>query len=314
MLALILEGTFNSELRSRKIMRKIIRFILPFVCFFTSLTYAQSVNDSLVVDGKSYTLHKVAQGETLYSVCNRYKVDMTEVTVINKMGGNGYSLSTGEMLMIPLYAKKPTLVDTKSLKVSDDGYITHLVKQGETLYSICRSYNGVTVPMLREKNNLESDALKINQKLLIPQEINVKAAYKDVKKEGAVVKEISTADKEQVVAMEKQFTGTEKSSETLDITRGVATWISGNNDQNMKNYYALHKYAPIGTLIKVRNLMNNRTAFVKVIGKLPDTEEYKSIAIKVSGAAAYDLQVLDNKFLVEMTIPQGGKDESSLNK
>src|SRR5262249_17980425 len=146
-----------------------------------SFANAQNVTDSLVVDGKSYTLHKVAQGETLYSVCNKYKVDMTEVTVLNKMGGNGYSLTAGEMLMIPLYAKKP-LVDTKNMKVSEDGYITHVVKQGETLYSICRSYNGVTVQMLREKNNLTNDALKINQKLLIPQEINVKSAYKEVKK------------------------------------------------------------------------------------------------------------------------------------
>lgn len=289
-------------------MRKKAWFALPLIlCLFTSFANAQSNSDSLIVDGKSYTLHKVAQGETLYAVCNKYKVDMTEVIVLNKMGSSGYSLDAGEMLMIPLYARKP-LIDTKNVKVSDDGYITHVVKQGETLYSICRSYNGITVPMLREKNNLASDTLKINQKLLIPQEISVTSAFKGKN----ATKAISESDKLNNEVLEKQFTGTEKSSETVDISRGVATWITTKQDENMKNFYALHKYAPIGTLIKVRNLMNNRTTYVKVVGKLPDTEEYKSIAIKLSGGAAHYLQVLDEKFLVELTIPQTAKatDES----
>src|SRR5687768_9647909 len=117
-------------------MRKKVWFALPVIlCLFMLRVNAQNSRDSLIVDGKPYALHKVAQGETLYAVCNKYKVDMTEVIVLNKMGSSGYSLDTGEMLMIPLYAKKP-LIDTKSAKVSADGYITHVVKQGETLYSI----------------------------------------------------------------------------------------------------------------------------------------------------------------------------------
>gem|GEM_PF-1106755 len=265
--------------------------IISSLCFFSFTLFAQ----------QDVTLHKVIKGETLYSLCKRYQVDMTDVIVLNNMGNSGYSLALGQTLKIPA-AKKPVyLADLKAARVADDGYITHVVKQGETLYSICRSYNGVTVPMLREKNNLKSDTLAISQKLIIPQELNVKSAYKDVKKAPA----------QQKMPLEKQFLAAEKTTETADISRGVATWIQGEGE-NMKNYYALHKTTPLGTVIKVRNLMNNRTTYVKVVGKLPDTEEYKSTTIKLSGAAAYALQVLDAKFLVELTMPQTAKavDES----
>lgn len=260
-------------------------FLALTLCFLALTAYAQQDN--------SFTLHTVVKGETLYSVCKRYGVTMTDVIELNNMGGNGYSLAIGQTLKIPHAAAAQTIPEQKDARVSADAYITHIVKQGETLFSISRNYNGITVLMLRDKNNLKSDTLKINQKLLIPQEINVKSAYKDVKKSGA----------QQTLPVEKRFLLAESSAGSVDISRGIATWFDNDTDENMKNLYALHKTAPPGTLIKVRNLMNNRVTFVKVVGKLPDIEENKSITVKVSGAAAYALHVLDAKFLVELTIP-----------
>lgn len=254
------------------------------LCFLSLSAFAQQ---------ETFTLHTVVKGETLYSVCKRYTVPMTEVIELNNMGENGYSLAVGQILKIPA-AATVSLQSLREARISDDGYITHVVKQGETLYSICRSYNGITVPMLREKNNLKSDTLKINQKLIIPQAINVKSAYKDVKK----------ASSAQNIPLEKQFIAAEATAGSVDITRGIATWIDTPDEENMKNFYALHKTAPIGSVIKVRNLMNNRTTCVKVVGKLPDNEAYRSITIKVSGGAAYALHALDSKFIVEMSMPQ----------
>ncbi|HXH19116.1 MAG TPA: LysM peptidoglycan-binding domain-containing protein, partial [Chitinophagales bacterium] len=245
--------------------------------------------------------------------CNKYKVEMTEVIVLNRIGTSGYTLSEGEILTIPLYAKKP-LIDISRLKVSDDGYITHIVRQGETLFSISRNYNGVTPQMLREKNNLKSDALRINQQLLIPQAINSKAVLKEMKAvAGAGQAAAGTADfassgsdKRTLADLEKKYKASETTAASLEVSRGIATWLDNGDAENQKNYFALHKYAPIGTVMRVRNLMNNRVAHVKVIGKLPDNDENKSIIIKVSGATAQQLHVLDEKFLVELTIPEAG--------
>jgi LysM repeat protein len=255
----------------------------------------------------------VQKKETLYGVCNKYKVDMTEVVLLNKMGGNGYSLTEGEILLIPLYAKKP-LIDVKDIRLSDDGYITHVVKQGETLFSISRNYNGITPQMIRDKNSLKSDTLKINQQLLIPQQINQAAIYKKPKAEPAALPpdERASNSNRLFADNEKLYKTFEASAATIEVTRGIASWQENDQEENQKNFYALHKYAPIGTIIKVRNLMNNREAYVKVIGKLPDIEVNKSITVMVSGATARYLNVFDAKFLVELTIPAGekGVDES----
>ncbi|MDZ4845427.1 MAG: hypothetical protein SH857_07760 [Chitinophagales bacterium] len=85
---------------------------------------------------------------------------------------------------------------------------------------------------------------------------------------------------------------------------GVSTWLDNNREENMNNFYALHKYASIGTTILVRNPMNNRTAYVKVIGKLPDNETNYGIVIKLSGAAAFFLNMLDEKVRVGLTVQQ----------
>ena len=81
--------------------------------------------------------------------------------------------------------------------------------------------------------------------------------------------------------------------------RGIATWTHSSYDDG--NFYALHTTAPQGTIITVRNLMNNKTVSVKVIGKLPSTSGNENILIKLSESAAKKLNVLDDKFLVEIT-------------
>ncbi len=294
-------------------MRKQTIVGFAFLLLGFTYAYAQQPANNIVIDGKSYALHKVQKKETLYGVCNQYKVEMTEVVLLNKMGGNGYSLTEGEILLIPLYAKKP-LIDIKDIRTSDDGYITHVVKQGETLFSISRNYNGITPQMIRDKNSLKSDTLKINQQLLIPQQINQAAIYKKPKTEPTAPPpdEQAANSNRQFADYEKLYKAFEASAATIEVTRGVASWQDNDQDENQKNFFALHKYAPIGTIIKARNLMNNRIAYIKVIGKLPDIEVNKNITIMVSGATARYLHVLDAKFLIELTIPGGekGVDES----
>jgi peptidoglycan DL-endopeptidase LytF len=84
------------------------------------------------------------------------------------------------------------------------------------------------------------------------------------------------------------------------IEKGAASWI--NDEQvNPNKFYALHRTAPIGTIIKVTNTMNNQSVFVKVVGILPETGDNQNLIIKISKAAAKKLQVLDNKFQADLS-------------
>jgi len=64
--------------------------------------------------------------------------------------------------------------------------------------------------------------------------------------------------------------------------------------------YAMHRYAPIGTIIRVVNPMNKRVVYCKVIGKLPDTGNNEGIVIKLSQNATKQLKAIDAVFLVRM--------------
>jgi LysM repeat protein len=81
--------------------------------------------------------------------------------------------------------------------------------------------------------------------------------------------------------------------------QGAASWI---NDElvNPNKFYALHRTAPIGTIIKVTNIANQQSVFVKVVGILPDTGDNTNLLIKISRAAAKKLGVSESKFQAEL--------------
>ncbi len=81
---------------------------------------------------------------------------------------------------------------------------------------------------------------------------------------------------------------------------GVCSWIN-DADVNQNKYYGLHRSAPIGTIVKVTNKMNDKYVFVKVVGVLPDTGENEKSIIKISQAAVNKIGALDAHFQVELS-------------
>lgn len=77
---------------------------------------------------------------------------------------------------------------------------------------------------------------------------------------------------------------------------GLATAIQ--TDASDK-YLALHKTAPVGTIMQVRNIMNGSSVYVRVIGVLPDTGENTNILVRLSKKAVQRLATPDQRFRVE---------------
>ena len=74
-----------------------------------------------------FIIHKVEQGETLYSLARRYGVELPAMKEANKMDGN--SIHLGQELRIPAVAP-----DTSKQPESSISGKTHTVVPGETLY------------------------------------------------------------------------------------------------------------------------------------------------------------------------------------
>ncbi|MDA3928601.1 MAG: LysM peptidoglycan-binding domain-containing protein [Prolixibacteraceae bacterium] len=150
--------------------------LLFFLLYFQSFCgiYAQNVTSAEVVtvDGKTFLLHEVVQGETLTSICKKYSVLQKEV-----VGANPqliFGLKQGDTLKIPFrFEEKRT--ELKVDKTIDNTEFTyHLVKKSETIYSISRQYAIPIQSIYKYNPEAENEVLE-NEIIRIPKKIsNVK--------------------------------------------------------------------------------------------------------------------------------------------
>ena len=105
----------------------------------------------------------VKKGDSLWSIANKYGLTVDKLKDINNLSSN--MLSVGQKLLI----NDGTDVDN----VNENYYI---VKSGDTLYSIAKKY-GLTVDELKKMNNLSSNILSINQKLLVGNDMSTDDNY-----------------------------------------------------------------------------------------------------------------------------------------
>lgn len=97
----------------------------------------------------------VQKGDTLYGIAKKYNICLDDLAKANDLVST--ELKVGDELIIP---------DGDELTTID--YIVYTVKKGDSLYSIARVYN-TTVDELKTLNNLTSDTININDKLLVPE-------------------------------------------------------------------------------------------------------------------------------------------------
>lgn len=94
----------------------------------------------------------VQKGDSLWSVARKYGLTVDKLKQLNNLSSN--MLSVGQKLLVK---------DTSS---SEEVGVYYTVKSGDTLYGIAKQY-GLTVDELKAMNNLKSNNLTINQKLLV---------------------------------------------------------------------------------------------------------------------------------------------------
>ena len=113
-------------------------------------------------DGKTKIVYRVRSGDVLGTIAQRHGVRVSDLRYWNNLSGN--------MIRVGQYLKIYTTSTVSSVKVaSSPGEIPengiHIVKRGETLWGIARSYEGMTIEKLKDLNNITGSGLSIGQKL-----------------------------------------------------------------------------------------------------------------------------------------------------
>jgi LysM repeat protein len=203
----------------------------------------------------------------------------------------------------------------------------HKVQQGETLFGISRMYS-VSVDQLKKWNKLSDNTISKGQELIVGESEELK------RKSGTLEENLTgktkTVEKAEVTPLEreKEVVKTEpqplhevnRSSEKKEVLAesrkpdkkvsfakgrqeineaGLASWQE-DNGINQEKYYALHRSAPVGTIIRVTNSQNKSSVFVKVVGHLDDSPDNEDVIIKISRTSAERLNVIEKKFQAEL--------------
>lgn len=104
----------------------------------------------MVSSSTAVVYHKVASGQNLASVANRYGIEVQDLKVWN--GLKSKTIVPGQKLKI--YAKK-----TVTLK-APASQLTYIVKRGDTLSEIAEKFDGATVQSIRKDNRLAKAGLQ----------------------------------------------------------------------------------------------------------------------------------------------------------
>ncbi len=108
-------------------------------------------------------IHVVQPGETLFAIAQRYGTTVEVLVAANDIENPGL-INPGQRLVVPLPSPTPTATPLPI------GSRIHVVKPGETLFSIAQRY-GVTVAVLSQANGIMDPViLGVGQQLIIPED------------------------------------------------------------------------------------------------------------------------------------------------
>lgn len=266
--------------------------------------------------------HRVEKGQTLYFLSKKYDTSIQDLMRFNPQIEKDMIIKDGMILKI----------FTKPIQqVVSTNYRYHIVEKGQTLYSLSKMYN-VSVDDIIYMNQLDNPSIGIGDKLIV-QNVNDDALFNSSKNNGTAKESIPNDNGKNIPVENKKdnannplYTqvGTVKDEgKKLEIKskdvemykmlydsyadvgssikkkKGIGNFLEQSSTKDV--YLAMVEGVVSGQVIRLRNLMNNKVIYLKVIGSVPSKDEKNNIAIKISQAAARDLKIVEDRFLAEWT-------------
>ncbi len=248
-----------------------------------------------IINGNRFVLHKLEAKENYYQLSRLYSVPVAAIKAAN----NNKNLIVGNTIKIPR-GKAPINTTVAQARKEDKKVIfntqdltEYKVGKSETLYAISRRFN-TTVEDIKRINGLTSNSLREGMLLKIPNE-SISEAAAEIEEEinlPVIIEESQPIDES--VFKPNKYGISEKKE------RGVGLWLDSLTGDGQTSL-ALHKTAPIGTILKITNPMNQSVTFAKVVGKFGDNEDTQGAIVVFSKSVATSIGVLDKKFQVEIT-------------
>jgi LysM repeat protein len=236
---------------------------------------------------------KVTPGMTLFAVSRKTGVPVAEIKRLNNLKTD--QIEIGQMLRISeaaqhtgAVAEQPTSKPSTEKKYETPSERIVIVKENtktaEKPNEVVKPEVKKEEPVAKTKETVDKNSTMVSTKAVEPEK-KVVEAPKNLDDKPKTNEEINKAIPTTATV---EATGTAKTDE------GVAEVIELESKSG--KYLALHKTAPIGTLLQVRNETNGATVWVKVIGRLPELSQNENIVVKLSPKAMSRVSPIDKRF------------------
>lgn len=260
-----------------------------------------------------YKYHTVQKQETLYSISRRYGVSIQQLTDWNKLGNTAIKekqmLIVGEANAEAMYQPK-----TEPAKLNQENPVvnsvpktepapipvgTRVVKEEENKDS--PAYEGAREEIPTDKPSTQTTVSTTSTTIKTTDTLEQAAGRKLTEEELALAPPVRTVLKTASSNAEeypKVFNSYANMGLKMKKKRGAAIYLADNTSGNAN--LAFYDNAEVGSVLKVTNMMNNKVIYVKVVGKVPQTDAVRDVVIKLTKQGAEQLGAIDEKFLVEV--------------
>ncbi|WP_180754472.1 LysM peptidoglycan-binding domain-containing protein [Hymenobacter sp. DG01] len=233
---------------------------------------ASAATRALPTDAHGNRVYKVEPGVTLFAIARRFQTTPAELYRLNNFPAN-YNVRVGQMVIVAAGSGSTPARTTAPAPAA--------------------AAPARPAPAFRPERDdeAERDARETRER-----EARERAARERARDSAASAAAAAPTSPAPEVADKDR--GPSRASEIVRRVSesGLATAIQ--TDASDK-YLALHKTAPVGTIMQVRNIMNGQSVYVRVIGPLPDTGENTNILVRLSKKAVQRLATPDQRFRVE---------------
>lgn len=234
--------------------------------------------------------HKVESGQTLFSIARQYELGTADLKKWNNIPADG-TVKLGQVLYVSDPGKVEVAAAVSPAKAPEK--TPELKKTDTTKPEAVKAPVVVTKPEVAEPVRKPEEPKKEDTAKTRTETATPATPSKPVtapKPEAEVLTPVRTENE----PVPNAGTGAKKVTET-----GLCELIDAQDKSG--KYLALHRSAPVGTMLTVRNEANNQSVIVKVIGKLPDTGPAGGVIVRLSARAFEKLMPTDRRVRAEVS-------------
>lgn len=240
---------------------------------------------------------KVEPGMTLYAVSRKTGLSVATIKKLNNLKDD--NIEVGQMLLVNEQMSLGSIAshEVKHEDVKPETHVERVVVtvKPEEKPAVTQKVEKATEP--KPEISAKTEVVEVKPKAEAPKKEEVKVITEPKKPVVEAPKEVVAAQKEEKNKELNQPLPTVENTEALGISKteeGVAEAIELESKSG--KYLALHKSAPIGTLMQVRNETTGATVWVKIVGKLPKLEQNENVVVKLSPKAMSRVSPVDKRF------------------